>query len=36
VFSDRHEFEPDVSILDLLFCQGPRAVDYLKALELAK
>lgn len=34
VFSDRHEFAPDLSILDLLFCQGPRAVDYLEELEL--
>ncbi|MCF8463258.1 MAG: WbqC family protein [Flavobacteriales bacterium] len=36
VFSDRHQFEPDVSMLDLLFCQGPRAVNYLHALELNK
>jgi hypothetical protein len=36
VFSDRHEFEPDVSMLDLLFCQGPRAVDYLRSLEFVK
>lgn len=36
VFNDRHAFEPDLSILDLLFCLGPRAVDYLKALELTK
>lgn len=34
VFSDRHDFAPDLSILDLLFCQGPRSVDYLKALQL--
>ena len=33
VFSDRYEFEPDLSILDLLFCLGPKAVDYLKNLE---
>ncbi|MGB0916997.1 MAG: WbqC family protein [Flavobacteriales bacterium] len=33
VFSDRFKFEPDLSILDLLFCLGPRAVDYLKNLE---
>lgn len=36
VFNDRHAFAPDLSILDLLFCLGPRAVDYLKALELTK
>ena len=36
VFSDRHEFVPDLSILDLLFCQGPRAVDSLQQLELTK
>jgi len=36
VFSDRHEFAQDLSILDILFCLGPRAVDYLKQLELTK
>ncbi len=36
VFNDRHEFSPDLSILDLLFCLGPRAVDYLKELALTK
>ncbi|MCF8277998.1 MAG: WbqC family protein [Flavobacteriales bacterium] len=36
VFSDRQEFVADMSILDLLFCFGPRAVDYLRALELNK
>lgn len=34
VFSDRHSFAPDMSILDLLFCLGTRSVDYLKNLEL--
>lgn len=34
VFSDRHLFAPDLSILDLLFCLGPQAVDYLNNLEL--
>jgi hypothetical protein len=36
VFSDRHKFEPDVCMLDLLFCQGPRAVDYLRSLKFVK
>lgn len=34
VFSDRHAFVPDLSILDLLFCLGPQSVEYLKKLEL--
>lgn len=34
VFSDRHSFAPDMSILDLLFCMGPQSVDYLRKLEL--
>ncbi len=34
VFSDRHAFVPDLSILDLMFCLGPRSVDYLNGLEL--
>ncbi len=36
VFSDRQKFIPDLSILDLLFCQGPRPVEYLKGLKLTK
>lgn len=35
VFSDRHAFIPDLSILDLLFCLGPRSVDYLRSLKLS-
>lgn len=35
VFSDRHPFAPDLSILDLLFCSGPQATEYLKNLELS-
>jgi WbqC-like protein family len=34
VFSDRNPFFPDLSILDLLFCLGPKSVDYLRGLEL--
>lgn len=30
VFSDRHQFQPDLSILDLLFNEGPEALHYLK------
>ena len=34
VFSDRFDFMPDLSILDLLFCEGPRSRDYLDRLKL--
>ncbi|MBI1286363.1 MAG: hypothetical protein GC178_02185 [Flavobacteriales bacterium] len=34
VFSDRFAFASDLSILDLMFCQGPRSIDYLQNLEL--
>ncbi|WP_222984605.1 WbqC family protein [Flagellimonas meishanensis] len=30
VFGDRHDFVPNLSILDLLFNEGPNAVSYLK------
>ncbi len=30
VFADRHPFQPNLSILDLLFCTGPQAVGYLR------
>lgn len=30
VFSDRHDFLPDLSILDLIFCTGPAALSILK------
>lgn len=36
VFSDRHAFIPDLSILDLLFCLGPKSLEYLKELKLNK
>ncbi len=29
VFSDRHPFAEDLSILDLLLCEGPNAISYL-------
>ena len=29
VFSDTNEFIPNLSILDLIFCEGPNAVSYL-------
>jgi hypothetical protein len=33
VFADRHAFTPNLSILDLIFNQGPDAIGYLKRLE---
>lgn len=33
VFSDRFSFEADLSILDLLFNEGPMAMQYLKKLQ---
>ena len=35
VFSDRNAFAPDLSILDLLFCIGPQANEYLQNLGLS-
>lgn len=34
VFCDRNPFLADLSILDLLFCLGPKGLDYLNGLEL--
>lgn len=34
VFSDRLPFQPNLSIADLLFCEGPQAVEYLRAIPL--
>lgn len=31
VFMEKHGFLPDLSIIDLLFCQGPEALLYLEA-----
>ena len=36
IFEERIGFLPDLSILDLLFSQGPRAKDYLQALDISK
>jgi len=35
VFDDKHGFLPNLSILDLLFNEGPMAVNYLKAQQLS-
>ncbi len=32
VFADRHGFVPNLSILDLLLCEGPLATDYLRRI----
>ena len=34
VFSDRNGFAPNMSIVDLLFNEGPNAVNYMKELKL--
>ena len=34
VFSDRFPFHPNLSILDLLFCLGPQAKEYLKTIQI--
>lgn len=34
VFDDKHGFIPNLSILDLLFNEGPMAISYLKAQQL--
>lgn len=36
VFSNKHEFQGNLSILDLLFNEGRNAVEYLKSQELTK
>lgn len=35
VFSDRNKFFPNLSILDLLFTEGPNAITYLEQLDLS-
>jgi hypothetical protein len=34
VFDDKHGFIPDLSILDLLFMEGPNALNYLEQLQI--
>lgn len=34
VFNDRYGFIPNLSILDLLFCEGPLAYSYLQSINL--
>jgi len=36
VFSDKHAFEANLSILDLLFCLGPESIIYLKQLPISR
>ena len=36
VFIEEQGFEPNLSILDLLFCQGPEAIIYLKSIYTRK
>jgi hypothetical protein len=35
VFSERHGFSPNLSILDLLLCEGPLATDYLQRIKIS-
>lgn len=35
VFSERHGFIPNLGILDLLFCEGPFATDYLRLINIS-
>jgi hypothetical protein len=35
VFSERHGFVPNLGILDLLFCEGPLATDYLRSIKIS-
>lgn len=34
VFSERHGFVPNLGILDLVFCEGPLATDYLRRINI--
>ncbi len=34
LFSDRYPFEPNLSVVDLLFAEGPAAIDFLKRCRL--
>ena len=33
VFAQKHGFQPDLSIMDLLFNEGPESIHYLKRLQ---
>ncbi|MEJ8844502.1 WbqC family protein [Lacibacter sp. H375] len=35
VFSERHGFVPNLGILDLLFCEGPLATEYLRRIKIS-
>ncbi len=35
VFEDRLGFQPNLSILDLLFCEGPNAINLLTSIDIA-
>ncbi|MBA2748463.1 MAG: WbqC family protein, partial [Tatlockia sp.] len=34
VFEDRLGFQPNLSILDLLFCEGPNAINLLTSIDI--
>jgi hypothetical protein len=34
VFDDRQPFVPNLSIFDLVMCEGPEAINYLKRVKL--
>lgn len=36
VFTDRHGFVPNLCILDLLLCEGPLAMDYLRRINYSE
>jgi WbqC-like protein family len=35
VFSERHGFIPNLGILDLILCEGPFAIDYLRRINIS-
>lgn len=35
VFSERHGFLPNLSMIDLLLCEGPMAVNYLRSINIS-
>lgn len=36
VFDDRFDFAPNLSIFDLIMCEGPAALDYLKRVKISR